>query len=256
MWVPIVYARLGDREGVRFALHERPLLHIAILSAAKNRRKRDACRDTWLHDLPPGITATFMVLSSSDEHIVEDVYRESTVHQDIHFVRAAEGYYQIPHSTMSAIAGASTRAAYLLKCDDDTFVRVDKILQRLRQPSNPRFWLWGTITRDGGPARGGKWGMTKAEYPADSYPPFPHGPGYIISTALASWMASHPLKTFIKLEDVAVGVWVDSARRAGLPVVIEDGHFPVECSNRGFIAHYVSPKQMHCLWAGGQHCCH
>lgn len=250
-----VLARLGDREGVRFALHERPLLHIAILSAATNRHKRDACRRTWIRDLPSGMSAVFMVLTSSDDSVQDQLFEESVLHKDIHFVRAAEGYYNIPYSTMSAIASASTRASYIMKCDDDTFVRVSQILERLRRSSNPKYWVWGTISRGARPNRSGKWAITKKEYTADTYPPYPHGPGYILSADLASWLASHPLSTFMKFEDVAMGMWIDSARQAGLPVVIESGNFPLVCSSSGFIAHYISPAQMHCLYAGRKNCC-
>jgi hypothetical protein len=248
-------ALFGDKEDRVYMLHEKPLLHIAILSAAANRDKRDACRETWLRDLPSGVTATFMVLASKDPATVEHLYLENARHGDIHFVRSEEGYHQIPHSTMSAIAGASSRAAYLMKCDDDTYVRVGLIVYRLRRPGNPKFWLWGTISRGDRPARGGKWAITHHEYPHQTYPPFAHGPGYIVSGPLANWLASHPLKTFIKLEDVAMGIWVESARLAGVPVKVEHGHFPMGCSPRGFIAHYVSPDKMRCLWAGRTNCC-
>ena len=250
-----VLARLGDREGVRFALHERPLLHIAILSATNNRHKRDACRNTWIRDLPSDMSAVFMVLAPSDKSAQDQLFQESILHKDIHFVRAGEGYYQIPYSTMSAVASASSRASFIMKCDDDTFVHVQQILERLRQASNPTYWVWGTISSGARPNRSGKWAITRQEYPADTYPPYPHGPGYILSANLAAWLASHPLSTFMKFEDVAMGMWIDSARRAGVPVVMENGNFPLACSTSGYIAHYIGPAQMHCLYLGRKNCC-
>ena len=251
-----VLARFGDKEGRAYALHAKPLLHIAILSAASNYEKRMACRETWLNDLPRGVTAVFMVLASNDPATVERLYKESTVHRDIHFVRATEGYYQITHGTMSAVAGAYTRAEYLMKCDDDTFVRVHAVVRKLREPNHAKFWLYGTISWKAGPGRTGKWGLSRKEYPGKTFPPFAHGPGYIVSAPLGNWLAAHPIKKYIKLEDVAMGVWVDSARQAGVPVVIEHGHFATGCSNRGFISHYMSADQMRCMATGRLNCCH
>ena len=236
------------------ALHEKPLLHFVILSAAANIDRRDACRETWLKDLPAGVTASFMVLNKGlVPEVTERLYQESVAHGDIRFVHEQPGYYQLTHSTMSAMT--EQRAAYIMKCDDDTFVRVDKILVRLRRTGNPKYWLWGTISSNEKVFRSGKWGISKASYPHATYPPFAHGPGYVISGPLANWLAAHPMKEYIKLEDVATAIAVNSAVKAGVPVKIEHGNFPLGCSHTGFIAHYVNPAMMRCLYRKEVKCC-
>ena len=252
--VLVILARFGDKQGEAYPLHARPPLHIAILSAAKHNTKRKACRDTWLRNLPAGVTASFMILPAADPAVAERLYNESVAHRDIHFVRGKEGYYEITHSTMSAVVSLRQRARYIMKCDDDTYVRVEMILERLRR-GTPQYWLWATVGRGVKPQRSGKWGLTLDEYPGKTYPPFPHGPGYVLSADLVHWLAAHQPKVHIKLEDVNMGVWVNSAVKAGVPVKIEDGSFPTGCSEKYLISHYTSPAQMHCLARREKKCC-
>jgi hypothetical protein len=77
----------------------------------------------------------------------------------------------------------------------------------------------------------------------------------VLSADLVHWLAAHQPKVYIKLEDVNMGMWVDSAVKAGVPVKIENGHFPTGCSHGGLISHYTSPAQMLCLASGKKTCC-
>ena len=63
------------------------------------------------------------------------------------------------------------------------------------------------------------------------------------------------MKEYIKLEDVATAIAVNSAVKAGVPVKIEHGNFPIGCSHTGFIAHYVNPATMRCLYRKEVKCC-
>ena len=113
-----------------------------------------------------------------------------------------------------------------------------------------------------------KWFVPWSEFGGEAFPPFPHGAGYVMDVGIARLIAARreagELHLF-RLEDVAVGLWLDALRRevetarAGgrkkpyLPpnfdVRFEPKDFPTGgCSDAGFIAHYQQPQQLLCLW--------
>ena len=65
-----------------------------------------------------------------------------------------------------------------------------------------------------------------------------------------------------KLEDVAMGIWVNDLKKDGLPVKYEtDTRINIDGCNDGYIvAHYQEPRDMLCLWekllrTHQAHCC-
>mgnify|MGYP006268071327 CR=1 FL=1 len=53
-----------------------------------------------------------------------------------------------------------------------------------------------------------------------------------------------------KLEDVAMGIWVDEMKKGGLPVRYEtDTRIHTDGCKEGYIvAHYQEPRNMLCIW--------
>jgi beta-1,3-galactosyltransferase len=53
-----------------------------------------------------------------------------------------------------------------------------------------------------------------------------------------------------KLEDVAMGIWINEMKKEGLDVKYEnDGRIlVVGCEDGYVVAHYQEPRQMMCLW--------
>jgi hypothetical protein len=53
-----------------------------------------------------------------------------------------------------------------------------------------------------------------------------------------------------KLEDVAMGIWINEMKKDGLDVKYEnDGRILVEGCEEGYVvAHYQEPRDMMCLW--------
>ena len=68
---------------------------------------------------------------------------------------------------------------------------------------------------------------------------------------------------FFKLEDVAMGIWVDkykSLKKKVVDYVTYDNYQHGVCENGFIISHYQNPSQMQCLWnnaMNGEHgiCC-
>ncbi|XP_050287834.1 hydroxyproline O-galactosyltransferase GALT2 isoform X2 [Quercus robur] len=155
-------------------------------------------------------------------------------------------------------------AAYIMKCDDDTFVRVDTVLKEIEGISPNKSLYMGNLNLLHRPLRNGKWAVTYEEWPEEAYPPYANGPGYIISIDIANYVISRHgnrrLRLF-KMEDVSMGMWVEqfnSSMRA-----VQYSHnwkfCQYGCMENYFTAHYQSPRQMICLWdklaRGRAQCC-
>ncbi|KAF8051504.1 hypothetical protein N665_1715s0014 [Sinapis alba] len=145
-------------------------------------------------------------------------------------------------------------AKYIMKTDDDAFVRIDELLLSLKdKPSNAL--LYGLISFDSSPDReqGSKWYIRKEEWPLDSYPPWAHGPGYIISQDIAKFVVKghreRDLRLF-KLEDVAMGIWIQQYNQTVKRVkYINDKRFHNSgCKSNYILVHYQTPRLVLCLW--------
>uniref|UniRef100_A0A0D9VHH4 Galectin domain-containing protein n=1 Tax=Leersia perrieri TaxID=77586 RepID=A0A0D9VHH4_9ORYZ len=146
-------------------------------------------------------------------------------------------------------------AKYLMKTDDDAFVRVDEINSSVKQLNVSHGLLYGRINSDSGPHRNpeSKWYISPEEWPEEKYPPWAHGPGYVVSQdiakAIKGWYETSHLKMF-KLEDVAMGIWINEMKKGGLHVqyktderIDSDG-----CKDGYIVAHYQEPRHILCMW--------
>ncbi|XP_058098703.1 hydroxyproline O-galactosyltransferase GALT2-like isoform X2 [Magnolia sinica] len=101
------------------------------------------------------------------------------------------------------------------------------------------------------------------EWPEEIYPPYANGPGYIISSDIATFVLSqhvnHSLRLF-KMEDVSMGMWVEQFNSTNNVQYSHSWKFcQYGCMEDYYTAHYQSPIQMICLWdklaRGRAHCC-
>lgn len=53
-----------------------------------------------------------------------------------------------------------------------------------------------------------------------------------------------------KLEDVAMGIWIDQMKKEGLEVRYENNEriYNEGCKDGYIVAHYQGPREMLCLW--------
>ncbi|ONM51902.1 Hydroxyproline O-galactosyltransferase GALT2, partial [Zea mays] len=99
-----------------------------------------------------------------------------------------------------------------MKCDDDTFVRVDVVLRHIKLNNGDKPLYMGNLNLLHRPLRTGKCAVTNEEWPEDINPPYANGPGYVISGDIAKFIvsqhANQSLRLF-KMEDVSMGLWVE-----------------------------------------------
>jgi hypothetical protein len=143
-------------------------------------------------------------------------------------------------------------AKYIMKTDDDTFVRVDKVLAEIKATSVGQGLYMGSMNEFHRPLRTGKWAVTFEEWPERIYPTYANGPGYILSKDIAQYIVSqskaNTLRLF-KMEDVSVGLWVGQYGREKHVQYENSARFSqAGCVSDYLTAHYQSPRQMMCLW--------
>lgn len=131
-----------------------------------------------------------------------------------------------------------------MKCDDDTFVRVPLVLQLLNEAVSPGSSVYmGSFSYQSTPHRDrkNKWYISYEDWSKPEFPPFAHGPGYVVSRDLMQFFADEDASgqvseasstslilmerdmTFhcdvfgfgqlkvLPLEDVGLATWVDDA---------------------------------------------
>ncbi|PUZ76259.1 hypothetical protein GQ55_1G274900 [Panicum hallii var. hallii] len=235
-------------------------LLIGIFSTANNFKRRMVIRRTWMqYDAvrQGAVAVRFFVGLHTNLMVNEELWNEARTYGDIQVLPFVDYYSLITWKTLAiCIYGTSTVSAkYVMKTDDDAFVRVDEIRSTIKQLNVSNGLLYGRINSDSSPHRNpeSKWYISQEEWPEEKYPPWAHGPGYVVSQDIAreintSYKASQ-LKMF-KLEDVAMGIWVNDLKKDGLPVKYEtDTRINTDGCNDGYIvAHYQEPRDMLCLW--------
>lgn len=243
-------------------------LFIGILSAGNHFAERMAVRKSWMqYNLVKSanvVTRFFLAVHGRKEVNVE-LMKEAEYFGDIVMVPYMDNYDLVVLKTI-AICEYGVRSAaakYIMKCDDDTFVRVDAVMKEVNRQSGRSFYI-GNINYYHKPLRHGKWAVTYEEWPEEAYPPYANGPGYIVSSDIAEYIVSkfeeHKLRLF-KMEDVSMGMWVEKFNSSGPVDYVHSLKFcQFGCVEGYYTAHYQSPRQMTCLWEklqldGRPRCC-
>ncbi|KAL9246433.1 hypothetical protein vseg_019968 [Gypsophila vaccaria] len=233
------------------------VLFIGVISAADHFAERMAVRKSWMqHSLIKSsqVVARFFVALHKSETINLELKKEAEFFRDIIIVPYLDHYDLVVLKTLAiceyGVNMLSTK--YIMKCDDDTFVRVDAVIKEASQVGDDKSIYIGKINYYHKPLRKGKWAVTPEEWSNDVYPPYADGPGYIVSSDIARFILSEFQKTrlrLFKMEDVSVGIWVEQFNKTRPVEYLHNGHFHQSGCFDGYItAHYQSPKQLVCLW--------
>ncbi|KAJ4794186.1 hypothetical protein LUZ62_045432 [Rhynchospora pubera] len=242
------------------ASHTSVDLFIGVVSTANNFKRRMAVRRTWMQyeGVRSGrVVVRFFVGLHKNEVVNDELWNEAETYEDIQILPFVDYYGLITWKTIAiCIYGTDALSArYVMKTDDDAFVRVNSILSAIKKINITNGLFYGRINTDSGPHRNieSKWYITTEEWKEEKYPPWAHGPGYVVSHDIAKAVheqhKSGSLKMF-KLEDVAMGIWINDMKKEGVAVkyVSEDNVIIEGCKENYVVAHYQEPRDMHCLW--------
>ncbi|KAJ3669593.1 hypothetical protein LUZ60_011543 [Juncus effusus] len=235
-------------------------LLVGVFSTASNFKRRMAIRRSWMQfeDVRGGkVVVRFFTGLHTNEQVNLELWREAELYQDIQILPFVDYYSLITLKTV-AICIFATKilpAKYIMKMDDDAFIRVDEILNALNK-TNSKGLLYGHISFQSSPHRDrySKWFISSEEWANESYPPWAHGPGYIISYDIAEFIVQGHEERYLqlfKLEDVAMGIWIEEYKNTGREVnYVSDDNFHIDgCEAEYILAHYQSPRLLLCLWA-------
>ncbi|KAL9170700.1 hypothetical protein ABFS82_04G163400 [Erythranthe guttata] len=232
-------------------------LFIGILSAGNHFAERMAVRKSWMqHELIKSskVVVRFFVALHGRKEVNVEVKKEAEFFGDIVVVPYMDNYDLVVLKTVAICEYGvrSVSANYVMKGDDDTFVRVDAIVKEAKKVNKNKSLYIGNINYHHKPLRSGKWAVTYEEWPEEDYPPYANGPGYIISSDIAKFIISdfekRKLRLF-KMEDVSMGMWVEKVNKTRPVEYIHSLKFcQFGCIEDYITAHYQSPRQMLCLW--------
>ncbi|KAJ6801235.1 beta-1,3-galactosyltransferase GALT1-like [Iris pallida] len=241
-------------------IHKSLDLFIGVFSTANNFKRRMAVRRTWMqYDVVRSgtVAVRFFVGLHKNQLVNEELWNEARTYGDVQLMPFVDYYSLITWKTIAiCIYGTNVVSAkFVMKTDDDAFVRVDEVLSSLNRVNVTRGLLYGRIEDNAQPHRntGSKWYISPQEWADDIYPPWAHGPGYVVSQDIAKAVSTQHKKRrlkMFKLEDVAMGIWISDMKKKGLDVkyVKEDRVYIEGCEAGYMVAHYQDPRDMICLW--------
>lgn len=188
-------------------------LFVIVLTGPKNFDRRNAMRSTWLNLTElPSIGRKFVIGTadlSSDAEI--KLNEEQSQHNDLVYLpNLKDDYSKLTLKLLYALTWMNENIEYsfLLKVDDDTFARLDIILQEL----NTKYFglhnlYWGFHRGDARVKYAGRWAELKWKL-CDRYLPYALGGGYILSMKLVEFIANtSSMLELYNSEDVSLGVF-------------------------------------------------
>ena len=188
-----------------------------VISAPKNKDKRNAIRETWMNSLVvkgKKFLVVFVVgtfnLSNKEE---DSLLVENKEHNDMLLLTDhLDSYNNLTRKVLRMFVWAdqSVDFSFLLKTDDDGFADLDGIESELRErpSSNSKPLYWGYFARNLTPQKEGRWKEDKWHV-CDTYLPYMLGGGYVLAAKLIHRIAaSADDLVLFKSEDVSVGAWL------------------------------------------------
>lgn len=274
-----------------------PDIIILILSAPRNLERRTVIRETWLKlldkknnegDIDVKFKMKHFFVIGSEGLDVDDVLHltsEQSQFNDMLILPLKDSYNNLTMKISKSFGWLSEQVdvglefKYVLKCDDDSFVRVDSlaheiehieilylksILDTYEEKNSPYIRInaqvnthikkerhnlqiyWGYFHGNARVKNSGKWKEDNWIL-CDNYLPYALGGGYILSKELVRYLGRNsPYFRYYHSEDVSVGAWLSSVSDV---LRIHDSRFDTEwisrgCQNHHLILHNISEEQM------------
>jgi galactosylxylosylprotein 3-beta-galactosyltransferase len=173
------------------------ILIILIMSSPASAHRRNVIRGTWLSlcKNSSDLQYYFVVGSSgfnAEMHSV--IEEEQSFHHDLIILQNVyDDYESLTHKVLEAFVWldkAVKRFQYLLKCDDDSFVQVNKVVSELQtiKLTKGHTLYWGFFNGRAQVKIDGKWKESDWIL-CDYYLPYALGGGYVLSQKLVHFIA-------------------------------------------------------------------
>ena len=189
------------------------LIMVPILPSSFHNR--EIIRDTWYKGFTDGedVMLRFAIgVRGIDVNLTRQLADENSTHKDlIFFEDLKENKSVLTNKTLKLMQWAyqNVNFTYFLKCDDDTYVFINRMLAELRKRPTTKRLYYGIIDRKGKPKKeGDPWSDLEWDL-ADTYLPYALGGGYILSSDLVSLIVEDmEYLRWRPNEDTAVGSWL------------------------------------------------
>ena len=237
---------------------DRPLrLLILVLSSPTSSIKRMAIRGTWINAYKSirsrnsSVRTLFLVgLLDLSEEKVSSLREENGFHHDMLLLEdLKDSYYNLSAKVLHGLQWSQRENVefdYLIKTDDDSYVRIKEVSDALKQMKCPKDLYWGYFMGYAFPEPSGKW-MERNWFKCPHYMPYAMGGGYILSHRVvkAATRFSERLILYSN-EDTTVSSWLSPYKL----VRKHDLRFNVEsvshgCNNDYLISHKERVKTLH-----------
>ena len=211
---------------------------ILILTGPRNQEQRESIRETWLSNIPMDVTSLFVIGTKglSIEETAALVVENSTTGDLLLLPDLKDSYGALTTKILQTFMWLDQHVdfKFVFKGDDDTYARVDVIVEELRARKASKFY-WGFFDGRAKVKKSGQW-AEKNWFLCDTYVPHALGGGYVLSSDLVCYIAENGNRfTKFNSEDVSVGTWL-----APLDITrLHDVRFDTEYKSRGCFNKYI-----------------
>ena len=189
------------------------LIMVPILPSSFHNR--EVIRDTWYKGFTDGedVMLRFAIgVRGIDVNLTKQLADENSTHKDlIFFEDLKENKSALTNKTLKLMQWACNNVnfTYFLKCDDDTYVFINRMLLELRKRPTTKRLYYGIIDKKGKPKKeGNAWSDLDWDL-AETYLPYALGGGYILSSDLVNLIVEDiEYLQWRPNEDTAVGSWL------------------------------------------------
>jgi len=228
-------------------------LLVLVLSSPGNNQLRSTIRQTWLslskknHNFQSYFVVGDRGLNTKQ---VYDLAQEKSRHSDLVVLPLHDTYADLTKKLVKTLefANKNFKFDFVLKCDDDTFVDVERVVAELAELQDP-FLYWGFFDGRAPVQTRGKWADSSYKL-CDRYVPYALGGGYVLGRELVSFIAENArMLELYNSEDAAMGAWL-----GGFKVTRKhDTRFDTEwksrgCSNKFLVTHKQTEADMKIKW--------
>lgn len=142
--VPLKWVPTGKKD-FEMAHSVNPKLIIGVLSASSYEDRRKACRDTWANCFHRSDIDVVFLIGDPKARLP---YRKD----DLLFCPCPDNYKSLPQKTrwLCLWILTHTQAHWLFKCDDDTYVAVDRLLDYTKESEYVGYDIGGYASGGGG----------------------------------------------------------------------------------------------------------
>lgn len=231
------------------------LLHVVILVLAspQGALRRNAIRGSWMHSYNSKsikVTSKFLLgtlgLAKSKVASLQQEYKQYG--DMLLFDSLKDSYFNLSLKVLHGLNWVERELPhfdFVIKTDDDSFVRVEKVAKAFIKMGCPELLYWGYFNGHGFPEPTGKW-AEKNWHSCPHYLPYAMGGGYVLTQKVVKLLVRLSDRLLLyNNEDVTVGSWMAPFEL----VRVHDMRFNVEsvthgCNNEYIITHKDTARIM------------